>query len=665
MGPTFHRKNNNHQTQVLRALLLSIWAVPAMALDLGRLQILSGMGEPLRAEVEITQALPNELSSLRVQLAAPSVFGEAGMEFNPALDGVTATLQTRSNGAPFIELTGTTAVRENFIDLILETQWATGRLVKNYALLLNSVSEPAINPVSAAAFSPHSSLRPLQGAAQVTTTPAPLVQSIQTARTFPLPDDLTNTNVSLNAQNVPVYRFESIDNSQVSSASRIASTAAPKSSSNTNLAAPKTSQTTALSAPAVLAQPSTSPQSGNASERRIQVRQGDTASQLAMGYLAANVSMDQMLLAMLKANPNAFIQGNVNLVKAGAVLRMPSAEEAQLVPRDQARRIVLAQTRDFAEYARRIAQAALLVDGKNTREISGKVGVEKSSDRSALAQQDRLTLSNSSVQDGGAEAALASAREAEDSSVQLAELNQNLRDLEALVNGQPAPSNLSGSEASSLPANAVTAQVAVKAPEATGTLNDAQAAQPDSKSSTWLQDLQDNKQLWAWAAAFLALIFLFVFWARRKSGDPEPVYSPSYDDIPSTSTDPVMDNAPVNSAIPPQMSAIDLNLQTSPSASPAVSASSATTVSPPAPYPPQTYAAPSTMAQSIVQPVVQAVPVTNPGPAEDTEQSKLNLATQLLAKGDKDLARALILSVISSSTGELKAKAIQLLGQIR
>jgi FimV-like protein len=48
-----------------------------------------------------------------------------------------------------------------------------------------------------------------------------------------------------------------------------------------------------------------------------------------------------------------------------------------------------------------------------------------------------------------------------------------------------------------------------------------------------------------------------------------------------------------------------------------------------------------------------------------TEQSKLDLAAQLLAKGDKDLARALILSVISSASGELKAKAIQLLGQIR
>jgi FimV-like protein len=52
-------------------------------------------------------------------------------------------------------------------------------------------------------------------------------------------------------------------------------------------------------------------------------------------------------------------------------------------------------------------------------------------------------------------------------------------------------------------------------------------------------------------------------------------------------------------------------------------------------------------------------------PAEDTEVSKLNLAAQLLAKGDKDLARALIVSVISSTHGEINARAIQMLGQIR
>jgi FimV-like protein len=59
-----------------------------------------------------------------------------------------------------------------------------------------------------------------------------------------------------------------------------------------------------------------------------------------------------------------------------------------------------------------------------------------------------------------------------------------------------------------------------------------------------------------------------------------------------------------------------------------------------------------------------AAPAPQPTP-EDTDQNKLKLAAQLLAKGDKDLARALVLSVVSSTHGESKARAIQMLGQIR
>ena len=644
MGLKIHRKNKSHQIQALSVLLLSLWAVPVKALDLGRIQILSGMGEPLRAEVEVNQASAAELSSLRAQLAAPSSFSQAGMEFNPALEGVTASLQTRSNGASFIALNGTLPIRENFIDLILETQWATGRLVKNYALLLNSVNDRATTPAPTGFRSIE--LPPRNSPQVSTTNPAPArivpsAPSVSPVQTFSVPDGLNASSVSLNAQNVPVYRFEPINNAPTTEAPR----------------------TTTLRAPAVLAQPNTAFQAGNPEEPEIQVRPGDTASRLAMRFMAPTVSMDQMLLAMLKANPHAFIQGNVNLVRAGAQLRMPSEEEALQVPRAQARRIVLAQNRDFAEYSRRLAQSALLVDGKNTREIAGKVGVEKPKELSASTPQDRLTLSNASIQNDGAEAALAAAREAKDAQDQLAELNKNLQDLEALVNGKPASNAIASAESTTAPTSPV---IALANPNANANANantkadEKPPAQSDVKSSSWLQNLQDNQQLWAWAGAFLALILLVVFWTRRKSNEPETVYSPSYDDIPATSTDPAMDHAPANSGIPVQMSDIDLNLQTPPTSAPAAP------TAPSASFPPQSYAAPSNASQAIFQPPAPtAAPAPGPSIAVDTEQSKLDLAAQLLAKGDKDLARALILSVISSASGDRKAKAIQLLGQIR
>jgi pilus assembly protein FimV len=619
MGLFNQRNNKKHLVSILGTLVLTMLAFPAIALDLGRLQILSRIGEPLRAEVEIAQASSNELSSLRAKLAAPEQFGEAGMEFNPALDGVTASVQTRSNGTSFIALTGVRPLRENFVDLILETQWATGRLVKNYALLLNSISERAPTPAA--------TVTPLSNSASINTltaNPSTFEQPLRvhSAQTAPIPqprqinqnnvqpDGLETASVTLNDQNVPVYRFEPIENAPTTSAS--ASTVLP---------------TPALAArPLPRPRPTFEPATSSLSPTSFKVSPGDTASQLALRHLAPNVSMDQMLLAMLKLNPNAFIQGNVNLVKAGAVLRIPSPDQALLVPRAQARRIVLAQNRDFAEYAQRLAQSALLVDAPNNREMSGKVGVQAPNQPTPSTQPDRLTLSKSSLQNNDAEAALALQLEAKDSSNKLALLNQNLRDLEALVNSPPSTLfNASEERRPALDAPTETPGPSLGSqPPIDAQANEPTSDQPKSTMAVWLQNFQDDKQLWAWVGGLLALILFFIFWARRKSSDPETVYSPSYDDIPPQGTDPVMGQSVSNSGIPPQMSAIDLNLQSPPSAAPFASGSSV-----------------------------------------ETELNKLNLATQLLSAGDKELARTLITSVIASSSGDLKAKATQLLGQIR
>jgi pilus assembly protein FimV len=124
--------------KAISAGVLLACSLPSHALTLGKFQSLSGMGEPLRAEVEVTQFTPDELRGLQAQLASPSSFRQAGMEYNAALNDVVARVENRSDGRPFIVLNGRTPVQDSFIDLILEAQWSTGRAVKNYALLLNS-----------------------------------------------------------------------------------------------------------------------------------------------------------------------------------------------------------------------------------------------------------------------------------------------------------------------------------------------------------------------------------------------------------------------------------------------------------------------------------------------------------------------------------------------
>ena len=88
------------------------------------------------------------------------------------------------------------------------------------------------------------------------------------------------------------------------------------------------------------------------------VRAGDTAGRIANSNRPSGVSLDQMLVAMMRANPDAFVGGNVNRLRAGAVLQIPDEVQAQTTPPAQARQIIAAQSRDFNEFRRRLATAA-------------------------------------------------------------------------------------------------------------------------------------------------------------------------------------------------------------------------------------------------------------------------------------------------------------------
>lgn len=69
----------------------------------------------------------------------------------------------------------------------------------------------------------------------------------------------------------------------------------------------------------------------------VQVQDGDMASVLAFRLKPRGATIEQMMVALLQHNPDAFIQGNVNLLRDGAVLRLPSPEEVQRIPPDEAR----------------------------------------------------------------------------------------------------------------------------------------------------------------------------------------------------------------------------------------------------------------------------------------------------------------------------------------
>ena len=351
------------------AALLSVSPSDANALALGRITVQSALGEPLRADIEIPEISAEELASLRVVVGSPETFRAAGLEYNPAIAGVVITLQRRPDGRHFLQLTSPRPINDPFIDLILETNWSSGRIVRDYTMLFDP---PQLRPSAPLA----TQVSPVPSPSQATAAPVP-----QQPGTAPAP-----------------------------------STAAQ---------APR--------APAVAGRPAATPRPPSGDGKQVAVQSGDTAGKIAAAHKPASVSLDQMLVAMLRANPDAFIAGNVNRLKAGVVLEIPSAEQVELVPSSDASQTIVAQSRDFNEFRRRLAEGLpTTLAPTSDRQASGRVQAQVQEKKPGAATPDKLTLSKGAVQ-GKAEAdKIARERASRDAATRVAELNKNIADLNKL-----------------------------------------------------------------------------------------------------------------------------------------------------------------------------------------------------------------------------------------
>jgi pilus assembly protein FimV len=187
-----------------------------------------------------------------------------------------------------------------------------------------------------------------------------------------------------------------------------------------------------------------------------------------------SVSLDQMLLALYRNNPNAFIGGNINRVKSGAVLKVPSAQQAQAVSPREARREVVARTQGFDSYRSRLAAAAAAksVEPGSGREQSGNVTARvQDTTVPAAGPRDELKLSKADRGAQGkaqaqAEADVASQRKLKDAESRVADLEKNISDMQRLMelkNAEIAKLN-QANQAAKAPAPAGKAAEAAPAP---------------------------------------------------------------------------------------------------------------------------------------------------------------------------------------------------------
>ncbi|MDT7516135.1 FimV/HubP family polar landmark protein [Rhodoferax sp. TBRC 17199] len=376
--------------------LLGLSGTGAYALSLGRLTVQSALGEPLRAEVDVPDITAEEAASLKAAVAQPDAFTAAGLEYNAALTTLQASLQRRPDGRSYLRLSSDRTVNDPFVDLILEATWASGRIVRDYTILLDPPSLKKSAPVPTLAQTP-----------AATSAPAPVT---------------------------PV----------ASPAPKVAPSESGRQAAPVRPAAPS------AEAPA--------PKPASGGEKQITVKPGDTASKIASANKPAGVSLDQMLVALLRSNPDAFVNDNLNRVRAGAVMTVPSAESAASVSPAEASKIVVAQSKDFNDFRRNLAgNAPQATVGAADRKASGSIEAKVDEKKAVSPTPDKLTLSKGAVSSKADEAKIAKEREAKDAAAREAELAKNKKELESL---KAAANALPAKPAASQPPVAVTVPVA-------------------------------------------------------------------------------------------------------------------------------------------------------------------------------------------------------------
>ena len=126
-------------------------AAGAQATGLGRLTVLSALGQPLNAEIELTAPNKDEIDSLLPKLASVEAFRQANIELSPSLQSLRFTIVARGNGY-VIKVASSQAMNEPFVDMLLEMTSSNGKLLREYTFLLdpaelrNSQSPQISNP---------------------------------------------------------------------------------------------------------------------------------------------------------------------------------------------------------------------------------------------------------------------------------------------------------------------------------------------------------------------------------------------------------------------------------------------------------------------------------------------------------------------------------------
>jgi pilus assembly protein FimV len=266
-------------------VLASLVALPSasFALGLGDIRLLSPLNAPLDAEIELVDVTPEEMQTLKAQIASRETFTRYGLDWPVFLSSVQVKTTRGADGRQIIKVKSADTITEPFITLLVEVNWARGRLVREYTMLLDPpVYTPGQSPATnAPVAAPAAGTGAHEG-------------SIARGSQVPAPQDTSSVSPTP-------------DSAGASSPTRAQTSGAGSSATAT---------------------------SGSSHV----VKRGETLSSIAAsasGSAPNSAQTRSWMLAIYQANPGAFDK-NMNLMRSGAVLRIPETSDASAISPSEA-----------------------------------------------------------------------------------------------------------------------------------------------------------------------------------------------------------------------------------------------------------------------------------------------------------------------------------------
>lgn len=327
----------------LLAITLGLHTATAWPLGLGDARVESFIGQPLEMRIALLTAPGDDLESVSARLASAEDFALIGASRSAISVPLRFTVLEGDDGSgATILVTSRLPLNDPVLRLVVEVNWSSGRLLREYTVFLDPPTVPARAP------SPVTSARD-ERTAPPAQTPAPER------------DDTADT----------------------------AETATPAPAPAAPREAPQTPPGTAES-----------PSGGSYGP----VRSGETLWRVASSYMGqAAMDRNQVMLAIQRKNPQAFVDDNINLLMRGATLEMPTIEEIESVSRQRARELVAQQEAAFRMRSSLASTSTPLLAAESTPDAAARDAAADEEPGEAPPSQARLEIVPASDEDLAAE----------------------------------------------------------------------------------------------------------------------------------------------------------------------------------------------------------------------------------------------------------------------